>query len=289
MVGWPGLETIIVPRKWLDVLSTEELGVAIVRRLQAVASGSRLRELLLAFTWILCGFTISTLVPGGGVRGVAQLVTTCCGFTCWMFLGLLILPTVSRLASCAIDRRVVEQGVPALLDRGCCVRCIAREPRKLAEQAWRDDPGVEISRSDLTDVDGLADHLGGGHGWYAGDILWRIRGWMDQLVGGPGLRRGRRHAEDVEFGEALDFWRVVGVERGKSLLLHAEMKLPGTAQLGFCMDPIEDDATTRLTRTSRSARGAARDRRHTAAHPSALLKHLHTEAVVLQRSRTHQS
>jgi len=75
--------------------------------------------------------------------------------------------------------------------------------------------------------------VGGGHGWYAGDILWRIRGWMDQLVGGPGLRRGRRHTADVEFGEALDFWRVVGVERGKSLRLHAEMKLPGIAQLNF--------------------------------------------------------
>jgi hypothetical protein len=113
VVGWPGLETIIVPRKWLELLSTEELGVAIARRLEAVASGSRLRGLLLAFTWILCGFAISTLVPGGGVRSVAQLVTTCCGFTCWMFAGLLILPTVSRAASYAIDRRVVERGVPA--------------------------------------------------------------------------------------------------------------------------------------------------------------------------------
>jgi hypothetical protein len=55
----------------------------------------------------------------------------------------------------------------------------------------------------------------------------------------------------VEFGEALDFWRVVGIERSKSLLLHAEMKLPGTAQLGFSIDPIEDGATTRLTMTAR--------------------------------------
>ncbi len=93
--------------------------------------------------------------------------------------------------------------------------------------------------------------VGGGHGWYAGDILWRIRGWMDQLVGGPGLRRGRRDPEKVEFGEALDFWRVVGIERSKSLLLHAEMKLPGTAQLGFCIDPVEDQATSRLTMTAR--------------------------------------
>jgi hypothetical protein len=94
--------------------------------------------------------------------------------------------------------------------------------------------------------------VGGGHGWYAGDILWQIRGWMDQMIGGPGLRRGRRDPEAVEFGETLDFWRVVGLERGKQLLLHAEMKLPGIAQLGFEMNPVADAASkTRLTMTAR--------------------------------------
>ena len=94
--------------------------------------------------------------------------------------------------------------------------------------------------------------VGGGHGWYAGDVLWRIRGWMDQLVGGPGLRRGRRHAEHVEYGEALDFWRVVGVERPNHLLLHAEMKLPGIARLEFQIQPANDDGTrSKLTMTAR--------------------------------------
>ncbi len=93
--------------------------------------------------------------------------------------------------------------------------------------------------------------VGGGHGWYAGDILWRIRGWMDQVVGGPGLRRGRRHPEQVEFGEALDFWRVVGIERPKSMLLRAEMKLPGIAQLEFHTQPAGDADHTELTMTAR--------------------------------------
>ncbi len=93
--------------------------------------------------------------------------------------------------------------------------------------------------------------IGGGHGWYAGDILWRIRGWMDKLVGGPGLRRGRRDADQVEFGEALDFWRVVGIERNRSLSLLAEMKLPGTAMLNFELDPEEDPGRTTLTMTAR--------------------------------------
>lgn len=93
--------------------------------------------------------------------------------------------------------------------------------------------------------------VGGGHGWYAGDILWRIRGWMDTIAGGPGLRRGRRHPEHVEFGETLDFWRVIGVEQDKSLTLLAEMRLPGTATLEFNLEPEDADRSTKLTMTAR--------------------------------------
>lgn len=75
--------------------------------------------------------------------------------------------------------------------------------------------------------------IGGGHGWYAADWLWVIRGWLDRLAGGPGLRRGRRDPEQVGYGEALDFWRVVGFERDRRLALRAEMKLPGEALLEF--------------------------------------------------------
>ncbi len=92
--------------------------------------------------------------------------------------------------------------------------------------------------------------VGGGHGWYSADILWRIRGWMDLMVGGPGLRRGRRDPDEVEFGEALDFWRVVGLERDRSLRLLAEMKLPGVARLDFDLAPNGSHATT-LTMTAR--------------------------------------
>ena len=86
--------------------------------------------------------------------------------------------------------------------------------------------------------------VGGGHGWYAANWLWTIRGWMDRLVGGPGLRRGRRDPETVAFGEALDFWRVVGVERDKRLALRAEMKLPGEAKIEFCIRPADGNRST---------------------------------------------
>ena len=79
--------------------------------------------------------------------------------------------------------------------------------------------------------------LGGTHGWYGSDWLWRIRGQIDLLAGGPGLRRGRRDSESIGYGEAIDFWRVVGFERDCRLTLRAEMKLPGEALLEFCVKP----------------------------------------------------
>jgi uncharacterized protein YbjT (DUF2867 family) len=86
--------------------------------------------------------------------------------------------------------------------------------------------------------------LGGGRGWHAHDWLWRIRGVMDLLVGGPGLRRGRRDPDHIAYGEALDFWRVVGIEPNRSLVLRAEMKLPGEAVLDFRIDPEEGGRST---------------------------------------------
>jgi len=76
--------------------------------------------------------------------------------------------------------------------------------------------------------------IGGSKGWYFGDYLWEIRGFLDQLVGGVGLRRGRRSPTDLKAGDALDFWRVLKASREeKRLLLYAEMKLPGEAWLEF--------------------------------------------------------
>ena len=73
--------------------------------------------------------------------------------------------------------------------------------------------------------------IGGNNGYYYGDILWKIRGWMDTFAGGVGLRRGRRHPEYLQVGDALDFWRVLEVTPPERLILLAEMKLPGEAIL----------------------------------------------------------
>ncbi|MBN1825227.1 MAG: SDR family oxidoreductase [Candidatus Eisenbacteria bacterium] len=94
--------------------------------------------------------------------------------------------------------------------------------------------------------------IGGGNGWYAADLLWRIRGWMDRLAGGPGLRRGRRDPERIGYGDALDFWRVTAVEENRYLELRAEMKLPGEALLSFRIEPVPGDpGGSRLIQTAR--------------------------------------
>lgn len=115
VVGWPSRELIIVPQSWLEQLSPAKLAAALSRRVVAIESGQRTRGLLVAFGWTVIGFSLASLLPGGGVRSAAQLITTFCGFTCRSFLGLLILPTVSRQASYAIDRQVFQRRVPEVM------------------------------------------------------------------------------------------------------------------------------------------------------------------------------
>jgi uncharacterized protein YbjT (DUF2867 family) len=90
--------------------------------------------------------------------------------------------------------------------------------------------------------------IGGNTGWYYGNWLWRIRGIMDKLVGGVGLRRGRTSQTSINVGDTIDFWRVLYVNKEEGrLLLFAEMKLPGEAWLEFKVvdDQLQQTATFR--------------------------------------------
>jgi uncharacterized protein YbjT (DUF2867 family) len=91
--------------------------------------------------------------------------------------------------------------------------------------------------------------LGGARGWVWGDALWSLRGALDRLVGGVGLRRGRRDPDRLRVGDALDFWRVEAVEPGRLLRLRAEMRLPGRAWLEFDAAPREGGGCV-LTQTA---------------------------------------
>jgi len=149
-------------------------------------------------------------------------------------------------------------------------RALANEDRELAETRWSDalssggDPprwgGVRFgnrivdSRVAVVDVPREAAfdpirRIGGQTGWYFGNWLWRVRGWLDLLVGGVGMRRGRRDPEDLRVGDALDFWRVEAYDPSGHLRLYAEMRLPGRAWLEFEVT-AEDDNRSRIRQTA---------------------------------------
>jgi len=136
------------------------------------------------------------------------------------------------------------------------------EEREFAETSWFDavsSAGPQNNRAGVRYRNRLLDarsvrvaapvgqafapirRIGGRNGWYAFNFLWKMRGWLDLLLGGVGLRRGRRDPEDLRVGDAVDFWRVERFESDRRLLLRAEMKVPGRAWLEF---EVERDGTS---------------------------------------------
>lgn len=103
-----------------------------------------------------------------------------------------------------------------------------------------------------TSVDQVLDNIwsiGGKRGWYYGNLLWSVRGGLDKMFGGVGLRRGRTNPNTIYSGDTLDFWRVLLADKkSKRLLLYAEMKLPGEAWLEFKI--IEKDKKEYLQQTA---------------------------------------
>ncbi|MEU8516412.1 SDR family oxidoreductase [Kitasatospora sp. NPDC048722] len=86
----------------------------------------------------------------------------------------------------------------------------------------------------------VIEGIGGDNGWYSFPLAWALRGWLDRLVGGVGLRRGRRDPARLRVGDSLDFWRVEEIRPGRLLRLRAEMRLPGLAWLELSVEPDGD-------------------------------------------------
>lgn len=110
------------------------------------------------------------------------------------------------------------------------------------DPTWAGGTVLKDERSASTGADParlweVVEAIGGTSGWYHADFLWRVRGSIDRMFGGVGLRRGRRNAHELHPGDALDFWRVIECDRGRRLTLRAEMKLPGEAVLQFELTP----------------------------------------------------
>jgi len=152
--------------------------------------------------------------------------------------------------------------------REAIARALLNEDREIAETRWSDalSAGGSARWTPDSPVGGrLVDsrerevplpptqafapvrRIGGATGWYYGNTLWRLRGFLDLLAGGVGLRRGRRDPETPTVGSALDFWRVEGYEPDRLLRLRAEMRMPGRAWLQFEVDGDEHGSRIRQT------------------------------------------
>ncbi len=147
-------------------------------------------------------------------------------------------------------------------------RALLYEDRKFAATRWSDAfsssgeaPswggvrfGTRLVDSRVAEVDQppaiafkAIERIGGATGWYSWNWLWRLRGFLDLLVGGIGVRRGRPDADRLRVGDAIDFWRVEAFEPNRRLRLIAEMKLPGRAWLEFEVEGDDSSSTIRQT------------------------------------------
>ncbi|MGE3325773.1 MAG: SDR family oxidoreductase [Acidimicrobiia bacterium] len=120
------------------------------------------------------------------------------------------------------------------------------DPAWAGGTVMRDERQVHV-RASSAQVMSVVCSIGGQHGWYGGDWMWSIRGFLDTLIGGVGMRRGRLHPRRLSVGDPLDFWRVEaleheGVSNGALLRLRAEMRLPGDAWLEWKIEPDDDGA-----------------------------------------------
>jgi hypothetical protein len=175
--------------------------------------------------------------------------------------------TVVRDDRARLDFAVEPMGVPDAI-----AAALANEDREFAETRWSDaisaggsDPNLfggyggvsrrgrlfDTRESEL-DVDPAKAfvpirRIGGRTGWYAHDWLWQLRGFLDLLVGGVGVRRGRPDPEHLRVGDTLDWWRVVAYEPDHLVRLRAEMKLPGRAWLELEVRPSDGGCTIRQT------------------------------------------
>ncbi|MFD3695418.1 SDR family oxidoreductase [Streptomyces sp. NPDC058646] len=133
----------------------------------------------------------------------------------------------------------------------------------------------------------VVEGIGGENGWYSFPLAWSVRGWLDRLAGGVGIRRGRRDAARLRVGDSLDFWRVEEIEPGRLLRLRAEMRLPGLAWLEMYVDPDPDAPAPGTAEapapgtggTTAPAPGRARYRQRALFHPHGLLGHLYWWSV----------
>jgi uncharacterized protein YbjT (DUF2867 family) len=214
-------------------------------------------------------------------RGLRRLMVPVPVLTPWLsslWLGL-VTPLYARVGRSLIESMrhptVVHEasalrqfGIQPQAVREAIASALRHEDHELAETRWSDALSVTGPQRDWGGVrfgsrlvDSRVAHvgappaltfaairrIGGATGWYYGNWLWRLRGCVDVLVGGVGMRRGRRAPDSLNVGDTLDWWRVEAFEPDRRLRLAAEMKLPGRAWLEFEVDAEATGSTIRQT------------------------------------------
>jgi len=128
------------------------------------------------------------------------------------------------------------------------------DPEWAGETLYK-DTRKQITPASVESLWKTVEQIGGDNGWYGSDFLWFLRGLLDRLIGGVGLRRGRRDPLHLRVGDSLDFWRVEIVEPEKVLKLYAEMILPGKAWLEFKIEKLPNGESKLTQEASYSPRG----------------------------------
>jgi hypothetical protein len=124
-----------------------------------------------------------------------------------------------------------------------------------AGEALYKDIKVRVNDASIKNLWAAIEEIGGDNGWYGSDFLWYLRGLLDRMIGGVGLRRGRRDPIHLRVGDSLDFWRVESLVPEKSLKLYAEMILPGKAWLEFKIRKLPNGQSEVIQEASFSPRG----------------------------------
>lgn len=274
------LPLMITPR-WVDVeaqpIAIDDLLTYLVEALDAPLEASRVFEIGGADR-VSYGALMREYARQRGLRRLTIRVPVLTPRLSSLWLGL-VTPLYARVGRILIEsikhpsvvRDTSASEVFPIRPRGMAeaiAAALRNEDKELAESRWYDafsSGGTEPSWAGVRFGNRLVDsrsrtvgvgadeafapirRIGGATGWYAYDWLWRIRGFLDLLVGGVGVRRGRPDPQFVRVGDALDFWRVEAYEAGRLLRLRAEMKLPGRAWLEFEVLKTDGGATIRQT------------------------------------------
>lgn len=152
--------------------------------------------------------------------------------------GLVAFSQAIRLAMQRIRDGQVFTSFASALGRSSAAEPMPDDPSWAGGDVFVDERKVEVASS-AADLWRVLEGIGGKSGWYSWKFAWEVRGLLDRMVGGPGLRRGRRNENLLRVGDPVDWWRVEYIEPGHTLRLRAEMKLPGQAwlELTSCEQP----------------------------------------------------